>query len=246
MNLFNNPIIICGFIAMSIIFILIIVVVICCKRSESKEREELMALSEEIDSSTNEIEQPDKIEDVLSKMQEVLDSKEEIATTFEEEQEENAIISYQELLDSLGTDKINVDTIGVYEDELENQIEISDINKEIIDSYQENELKREVYNFQNDYSTSVIPIETESLNETPTMNLETEKENVEFFEEPQKEVLNLNNNIAVSGTKKFKKTKIISPVYGIVNNEVEKQIDNTYDDIVEEIVFDDDSLLDEF
>ena len=41
--------------------------------------------------------------------------------------------------------------------------------------------------------------------------------------------------------KKFKRTEIISPVYGIISEEKDNNIDNC-----EEIIFEDDSLLDEF
>lgn len=242
MNFFNNPIVICGLIAFSIVLLLVIVVIVCCKRSEKKERLELMNLSEEIDASVDEVNEPDMIEDVLSKMQEVLDSKEEKVSSFEEEQEENAIISYQELLNSLGTNKIDIDALGIYDDELENQIEISDFNKEIIDSYQMEDLQREYYNFQNDYSNG--PMAIESSSETPVMNLDVSFDNVEFVDDSKSDELSLSNNV-INGSKKFKKTEIISPVYGIVNNEVEKVVDIS-DDMIEEIIFDDDSLLDEF
>ena len=138
MNLFNNPIVLCGSIALGIILFLVIVVVICCKKSAANEREELKALSEEIEADLGEeiVEsvEDQKIENVLSKMQEALEMKEETPISFEQEQEENAIISYQELLSSLGAkSSIDIDSIEVYDDELENQIEISDFNKEIIE-----------------------------------------------------------------------------------------------------------------
>ena len=91
MNLFSNPIIFCGSVALGIFLILILVVVICCKRSAAKEREELKALSEEIECDFKDevvSASEEKIENVLSKMQEALDLKEEKSVSFEQEQEE--------------------------------------------------------------------------------------------------------------------------------------------------------------
>ena len=246
MSFLTNPIVLCASIALGIILLLIIVVVICCKKGSITEREELMAISDEIESNSIEdaITTEDKIEDVLSKMQETLETKEEMTCTFEEEQEENAIISYQELLNSLGgKSSIDVDSIEVFEDELEGNIEISDFNKEIIEAYQNENLDREIYRFQNDYSNEALS--TEIVNDIPQfVNFE---QNVSYVEEeyvPTHEVMELKNNVADKNNtvdnaftnRNFKKSEIISPVYGIMD---EKKIE-------EEIIFEDDSLLDEF
>ena len=171
----SNPMIMCGAIALGIVLLLVFVVIICCKRSSKNEREELKAISEEIDSGVDVVEDTgsdDKIESVLSKMQEAIDMKEETSVSFEQEQEENAIISYQELLASLGAkSSIDVDAIEVYDDELDTQIEISDFNKEIIDSYQNENLDREIYQFQNDYSSEEMPMEFVP-EEAPIMNFQ--------------------------------------------------------------------------
>ena len=247
MSFLNSPIVICGSIALGIVLILVIAVIICCKRSSEKEREELRTLSEEIEANNLEnsvsSEFDDKIENVLSKMQEALDLKEENSVSFEEEQEENAIISYQELLNSLGVkSSIDVDSIEVFDDELEN-VEISDFNKEIIEAYQRESVDREIYRFQNDYSSQEMPMEFSS-DETPVMNL-------------SEDVLEIQNNInddvilenqdnaqlsdAVYEARhvvgRFKKSEIISPVYGIVPEKKTTPIDD-----IEEIIFDDDSL----
>lgn len=247
MNFLANPIILCGSVALGIILLLVIVVVICCKKGALSEREELKAISKEIESeSITEVEtSDDRLEDVLSKMQEALDTKEENVVSFEEEQEENAIISYQELLNSLGAkSNIDVDSIEVFEDELENQVEISDFNKEIIDAYQRESLDREIYRFQNDYSNEGLM--SDVVRDVPTFT--DFPENVTFVEEehvPSNDVNVLSNNVAdanvlsnnVAYDKKFKRSEIISPVYGIME---EKKED------AEEIIFEDDSLLDEF
>lgn len=233
MNLFSNPIVMCSVIALGIVFLLVLVVVICCKRNTDKEREELKTLSEEIESNTvleNEASafSDDKIESVLSKMQEALDLREESAVSFEQEQEENAIISYQELLQSLGAkSSIDVDAIEVYDDELDNQIEISDFNKEIIDAYQNESLDREIYRFQNDYSSQEIPMEFSD--EKPVMNFDVSLE--EDFA-PKEDVYEAKHVVG-----KFKRSEYISPVYGIMNEDNTPKVDE-----VEEIIFDDDVI----
>lgn len=258
MNLFSNPIIFCGSVALGIFLILILVVVICCKRSAAKEREELKALSEEIECDFKDevvSASEEKIENVLSKMQEALDLKEEKSVSFEQEQEENAIISYQELLNSLGAkSSIDIDSIEVFDDELDNQIEISDFNKEIIDSYQNENLEREIFRFQNDYSSEALS--SEIVDESPimnfdfsgqSMNFDIEDSNVELEAEEKIEDEVSNEvyearHVVENMPKKFKRTEFISPVYGIIK---ENKTNDFVQDDVEEIIFDEnDSLLD--
>lgn len=242
MNLFSNPIVMCSSIALGIVFILVIVVVFCCKKSSDKEREELKALSEEIEANTVEESEvstfsDDKIESVLSKMQDALELKEENSVSFEEEQEENAIISYQELLESLGAkSSINVDAIEVYDDELDNQVEISDFNKEIIDAYQNESLEREIYRFQNDYSSQEMPIEFSD--EKPVMNFQSVELDNNVEQEPVYEAKRVEEEPVYEARHvvgKFKKSEIISPVYGIVSDKAPvSKVEE-----VEEIIFDD-------
>lgn len=256
MNLFSNPIIFCGSVALGIILILVLVVVICCKRSSIKEREELKALSDEIESDFKDevvSASEEKIENVLSKMQEALDLKEEKSVSFEQEQEENAIISYQELLDSLGArSSIDIDSIEVFDDELDNQIEISDFNKEIIDSYQNESLEREIYRFQNDYSSEALS--SEIVDESPAMEFDFSGQNIDFdidtvdsdveleVEEDASNQVYEARHVVENMPKKFKRTEFISPVYGIIK---ENKTNNLKQDDVEEIIFDEnDSLLD--
>lgn len=232
----SNPMIICGAIALGIVLLLVLVVIVCCVRSSKKEREELMELSEEIDNGVDIV--PDdsseaKIENVLSKMQEALDMKEETSISFEEAQEENAIISYQELLASLGAkSSIDVDAIEVYDDELDNQIEISDFNKEIIDAYQNESLDREIYQFQNDFSSEEMPMEFVA-EEIPIMNFDYSLESDEVIEvQDETPVQQVYEARHVVGNHKFKSSEFISPVYGRMKEPVKEEI--------EEIIFEDD------
>lgn len=242
--LVSNPIIICSIIAIGIVIILIGVVVICCKRKTNDERDELMLISKEIDSGEDIVKEEmsdDKIESVLSKMQEALDVRENTSVSFEQEQEENAIISYQELLASLGgNSSIDVDSIEVYDDELDNRVEISDFNKEIIDAYQAESLDREIYEFQNDYSCQEVPMEL-SVEEAPTINFQdinvnmigdvdvSLEEEIDFVEEAEP----VYQAKHVVGNTKFKSSEFISPVYGIMKEEHLKEE-------IEEIVFEED------
>ncbi len=239
----SNPMIICGAIALGIVLLLVLVVIICCVRSSKRERQELLELSEEIDNGIDIV--PDdkseaKIENVLSKMQEAIEMKEEASLSFEDAQEENAIISYQELLASLGAkSSIDVDAIEIYDDELDNQIEISDFNKEIIDAYQNENLDREIYQFQNDFSSEEMPMEFVA-EEAPVMNFNISVEEPEEVievqaEEPVQEVYEARH---VVGNHKFKSSEFISPVYGIIKDEPVKE--NVEE--IEEIIFEDDSF----
>lgn len=260
---FNNPILICGSIAFGIVLLLIIVVVICCKKSNDKEREELKELSLEIESDFSdrlvETSTDDKIETVLSKMQEALEVKEENPISFEQEQEENAIISYQELLNSLGAkNSIDVDSIELYDDELDNQVEISDFNKEIINAYQNESLDREIYRFQNDYSSDALPQEV--VSESPVMNFDFSSENFNFDKDNEEISFETVDDLyenrhgsaetyevkhgAVSPSKRFKRTEFISPIYGVINENRKSFI---MDDEIEKVdIVEDDSLIDEF
>ena len=271
MSFFSNPIVICSIVASSIVFLLIIVVVICCKRSSDKEREELKMISEEIESDMCEesvsCAGDDKIEEVLTKMQEALDVKQEHAVSFEQEQEENAIISYQELLASFGNNgNIDIDSIQVFDDELDGKVEISDFNKEIIDAYQNENLDNEIYKFQNDYSSQELPIDVPtSLDESIDFNSIVENynfsdevsfndvesldtvsfDNVESLDDVQIDLPQNSNEVYeakhVVGNHKFKSSEIISPVYGIINKTTDYGVINKKDE-VEEIIFDDESF----
>jgi len=251
MSFFSNPIVLCCLIAAGIILILIVAVIVCCKVGSDKEREELKSLSEEIEGDFSGDEEvstvgEDNIENVLSKMQEALEMKEQTAASFEQEQEENAIISYQELVSAFGgKGSIDVDSIELYDDELENQVEISDFNKEIIDAYQNENLDREIYMFQNDYSSQALQVEVTNEDVNNIINYSFDEKNVEYVDQTSNIDVEVKN---VEPYKKFKRTEIISPVYGIIS-ENKNLTQNFVDDEIEEIIFEDNennSLLDEF
>lgn len=102
------------------------------------------------------------LEAMLAKMEADLKEEQNEITSFEEEQEEKAIISYKELVDANKKNKDDIEVINTFDD-----------NSSIIFNYNEEEPKKE---------------ETEIKEET---------------------------------TNKFKHTDFISPVYGVVSNDVE-------------------------
>ena len=125
-----------------------------------------------------------KLEEILQKMQEDMDVKpEDVVRKFEEEQEEKAIISYQELVDNVKAGKIEV-----VEDEVSDVDFVENLNLEV--------------------------------NNEPIMEIKTEEESV--TPEMIKEAV---ENITVSSVKeepkKFKKSEIISPIYGVVEDNFE-------------------------
>ena len=78
------------------------------------------------------------LEEVLEKMQADLDKKEDVVALFEQEQEEKAIISYQELLNSKNKNNsgANKELLSVIE-----QIEAGNNSKEIIEEYNAEEVE---------------------------------------------------------------------------------------------------------
>lgn len=124
-----------------------------------------------------------KLEEILQKMQEDINVKpEDVVRKFEEEQEEKAIISYQELVDNVKAGKI-----------------------EVIDD------------------------EESDVNYVETLNLEVNNEPVmEIREEPQvtpEMVKEAVETITISSVKeepkKFKKSEIISPIFGVMEEKFE-------------------------
>ena len=104
------------YILVVITYILVILFVIMLIISRKKKAASKVSKSKDIDSID--------LESVLDKMQEDVSEKKDIPKTFEQEQEEKAIISYQELLSAVKKDvsdvtRINIDEIESYDDPLE-------------------------------------------------------------------------------------------------------------------------------
>ena len=108
------------------------------KEIKQEEVQEVKNIEEPIQKEERKIE----IEEMLEKMQEDLDKKpEDVVTNFENEQEEKAIISYQELLDSI---KEKSPKVEVVDDELEyrQEKEMSKKLNETIQAIENNETNK--------------------------------------------------------------------------------------------------------
>ena len=126
-----------------------------------------------------------ELEDILKKMQEDIDLKpEDVVKKFEEEQEEKAIISYQELVDNVKSGKIEV-----IEDEE------SDVNF--------------VENLEMDLTEEPIvsTIEDEESSVTPEMVKEA--------------IQTITDSSVKEEPKKFKNSEFISPIFGVMNTNLE-------------------------
>lgn len=106
-------------IIIGLLIINIVLTIVCVRqRKRKKIKEDFMKLEQEID-EINEIEEDSnmdvkknsafELEEILSKMQKDIETEpEDVVKMFEEEQEQKAIISYQELLNSVNNNKIDV------------------------------------------------------------------------------------------------------------------------------------------
>ena len=129
--------------------------------------------------------QSSELEDILKKMQEDIDLKpEDVVKKFEEEQEEKAIISYQELVDNVKSGKI-----------------------EVIDDEESN--VNFVENLEIDLTEEPIieTIEDEESSVTPEMLKEA--------------IQTISDSSIKEEPKKFKNSEFISPIYGVMENNLE-------------------------
>lgn len=101
---------------LSILIVLIILITILCivatnQRNRKRIKNDFVE-AERVEAELEKIDETPKsneLEDILKKMQEDIDLKpEDVVKKFEEEQEEKAIISYQELVDNVKSGKIEV------------------------------------------------------------------------------------------------------------------------------------------
>jgi hypothetical protein len=126
-----------------------------------------------------------KLEEILQKMQEDMNVKpEDVVRKFEEEQEEKAIISYQELVDNVKAGKIEV----VDDDD------VSDVN--YVESLNLNASNEPIMQISEDESLVTPQMVKDAVE---TINVSAVKE------EP----------------KKFKKSEIISPIFGVMEENFE-------------------------
>lgn len=143
--------------------------------------------AEKVEEELNKVEESpmaSKLEEILQKMQEDMEVKpEDVVKKFEEEQEEKAIISYQELVDNVKAGKIEV-----IDDEESNVNYVENLHIDVA-------------------SEPIMEISSEESSVTPQM------------------VKDIVENITVSSVKeepkKFKKSEIISPIFGVMEENFE-------------------------
>ena len=172
------------YILVVVTYILIILFVILVIIGRKKKKRVNSSKTKDIDSID--------LETVLGKMQEDVSQKVDVPRTFEEEQEEKAIISYQELLNAVKKDvndvtRVNVDEVESYSDPLE-EIELPTLNSII-----------------NNQSSLLEPVVLA---------------NDEDVENNNSEEITTVDNLSDSSTK-FQNSEFISPIYGRVNNDID-------------------------
>lgn len=182
-NIINNQFLFYAFLAMFCIGAIVLLTLIYIDRKNLKlfQKEEKNLLDELNRLTTEEpeeikitkIEEPEEsekpkanLEAVLEKMQADLDKKEDVAAIFEQEQEEKAIISYQELLKSKNKTTIepNPEIRSVIE-----QIQDKNYGNDICNNFEESEPIEALF------EPKPIYIEVEEAKETPLKQEEPKK-----------------------------------------------------------------------
>lgn len=168
-----------------IIIVTILFIVISNQKNRKKIKDDFVE-AEKVESELESIEESEKsgeLENILKKMQEDVNVKpEDVVKKFEQEQEENAIISYKELVDNVNSGKIEA-----IEDEESGEDFVEKLNLE-------------------DSEPILSTVEEESA-VTPEMI----KEAIE----------SISNSSVKDEQKKFKNSEIISPIYGVIDNNFE-------------------------
>jgi len=171
-----------------LVIIATILFIIASNQKTRKKIKDDYVEAERVEAELEKIEETPKsseLEDILKKMQEDIDLKpEDVVKKFEEEQEEKAIISYQELVDNVKSGKIEV-----IDDEE------SDVNF--------------VENLEIDLTEEPIvsTIEDEESQVTPEMVKEA--------------IQTITDSSVKEEPKKFKNSEFISPIFGVMNTNLE-------------------------
>lgn len=211
-------------------------------------------LEEELTYTTIEPNQQQAQEELLRLTEELEKAEQEQKnidlTAYEEEQEENAIISLEELMRK-SKEMYEANEITQYEDEGNEPISLEDLERRMNKIQEETKQLEETpisitatEEIQEPIITQIFDInevipEQEQLQETPKQmvldDFNTVKIEPETLEE--KPALSLKN--AYQATKKFERSPVISPIYGIERKETtaELELENTanYEKLDEEI-----------
>ena len=171
-----------------LVIIATILFIIASNQRNRKKIKDDYVQAEKVEAELEKIEeapQSSELEDILKKMQEDIDLKpEDVVKKFEEEQEEKAIISYQELVDNVKSGKIEV-----IDDEE------SDVN--FVESLEVDLTEEPI----------IETIEDEESSVTPEMLKEA--------------IQSISESSVKEEPKKFKNSEFISPIYGVMENNLE-------------------------
>lgn len=207
-ELFTNIYLYWGVIT-GLLIVEIILTILCLKKHKRDQiKNDFLEIEKETEELAKKEEEPanNEIMAILEQMEE--DSKlkpEDVVKQFEDDQELNAIISYQELLDSVN----------------KKEIEIEENDDGDIDFVQQLEME---LNDKNDNSTII----EDTMVDTNTINIENrEPEKIE--EEISKEESHLDVIDELNDDKKFVTSEVISPVFGRITDFTEYSLnkDNT-------------------
>lgn len=170
-----------------VIIATILFIIVSNQRNRRKIKDDYVQ-AERVEAELEKIEeapQSSELEDILKKMQEDIDLKpEDVVKKFEEEQEEKAIISYQELVDNVKSGKIEVIDDEESDVNFVESLEV-DLNEEPI----------------------IETIEDEEASVTPEMLKEA--------------IQSISESSVKEEPKKFKNSEFISPIYGVMENNLE-------------------------
>lgn len=170
-----------------LVIIATILFIIASNQRNRKKIKDDYVEAERVEAELEKIEDAPKsseLEDILKKMQEDIDLKpEDVVKKFEEEQEEKAIISYQELVDNVKSGKIEVIDDEESDVNFVENLEIDLIEEPIVSTIEE--------------ESSVTP--------------EMVKEAIQ----------NITESSIKEEPKKFKNSEFISPIYGVMDTNLE-------------------------
>ena len=235
--------------------------------------------NKELEREIEKQEAKEELEKVIEQMtKDVENKKEDSIESFESLQEENAIISYQELVNNVKTEKMEFSLEDVYEEEAleemkrEQKIEEKEEKEEI-------EEVEELENVENNTINSFFEEEKtenkindlfgeENINNLFEDNKIEEPETIEIEDNEFSKLLDDNeineekiiNEVKNTEPKKYKKSEIISPIYGRQNidasypkietfdrnREFKDTLINIEEDLKREPLIDEDSKNEEF
>lgn len=207
------------YIGIIVVLVVIIILTIISIRKDSKKIKNKKVNVETVHNVEEQQHAKLELEKVVSEMQKSLDAKNGQTSTAYDDDEEDAIISYQELVKAVKDDKsMPHKEVGMEIADTKSVEEINRMDEEPLDIYEEVTIP----------SRETVPVKEEFV----------EQIKEEIIEKPIKE--------EVKEEKKFKTSEFISPIYGRSDQNVNKGIskqDISMDNIIDESFDDEDEFL---